>query len=240
MKRIYWGCLPETDTNAYISELKYAEPVNVLKDIKPVEFFGNTASRCPAIVDECKNTFKINSPIDLHVTFNKDFTNHESKYDYGQGFVENFIGPFNEGIIQLSSPTYLFFCEEELTMTQLPTYYEDNNFVKNCMGLSATFNISKWFRVVKPCFKFKKNSHTIDINTNTALMYLKFNTNEKVKLIRFDASAIPDNIMLNLMTFKFQKKNPLVPTKLSEGYNAFVKAKYNKRITNIIKENLLE
>ncbi len=240
MKTVYWASSPETDTNAYISELKYSSPVNVLKDLKPAEFFGDTASKCPAIIDDCKNIFKINSPIDFSVTFNNNFTKYETKYDYGNDFVHNFIGPFNEGIIQLSSPTYLFFCEEELTMTQLPTYYEDNNFVKNCMGISATFNISKWFRVVKPSFKFKKDSYTIDIDTNTALMYLKFNTDEKIKLVRFNASAIPDSIMLNLMSFKFQKKNPLVPTKLSEIYHAFVKAKYHKIITNKIKENLLE
>ena len=67
----------------------------------------------------------------------------------------------------------------------------------------------------------------------------QFILNQIILPLNYD-SAIPDNIMLNLMSFKFQKKNPLVPTKLSEIYRAFVKAKYHKIITNKIKENLLE
>lgn len=243
MKTVYWASFPAIENNIHVSELKYATPVNILKDLKPLEFFGPGVSKCPAIINEGMNTFKINSPIDLNVTFSEDFTGISSKYNVDFDFVKHFIGPFGpDKIIQLAAPTYLFFCEESLEMTQLPPYYEQSNFVKSCMGISASFNINKWFRVVKPAFKLRDNKYTIDIDTNTALMYLKFNTQEKINLVRFDASPFYNEhnyILDNILSFKLLKKNPLVPTKLTEGYDAFLRARYNKRIIKIIKDNII-
>ena len=246
MKTVYWASVPEitNDNITKVSELKYSTPTSIFKNIVPKEFFGPDAGRCPAIIDEGKNTFRINSPIDLNITFNENFTGIDSKYKADFEFVRHFIGPFGEDrVIQLSSPTYLFFCNESLTMTQLPPYYEQTSFTKNCMGLSATFNINSWFRVVKPSFKIRENCYTIEFDTETALMYLKFNTDEKIKLVRFDASSFykeNKNIMENIQNFKFHKKNPFIPTKLSEGYKAFLQAKYNNRIIKIIQDNIID
>lgn len=241
---VYWASFPSTDTNLQVSELKYFEPISVLKELNPSYFFGPNASKCPAIVDEGKNTFKIKSPIDLNISFNSEFNRFSTKYAHGLDFLQHMIGPFGEDkVIQLAAPTYLFFSEEPLLMTQLPPYYEETDFTKSCMGLSATFDIGKWFRVVKPSFKIRPGAHTIDIKLGDSLMYLKFNTEEKIKLVRFDASTFykeNQDIIGNLLSFKFHKKNPLVPTKLAEGYDAFMRSRYNKRVLKIIKENLLE
>jgi|TARA_B110000977_G_C10896381_1_gene423466 hypothetical protein len=246
MKTVYWATGSEGSNvpDTYqISELKFADPVRVSKGMDFVKFFGPSASKCPAVIDESKNTFKINSPVDMNITFSEDFTGINSKYQQDFEFIKHFIGQFGpDGVIQLSAPSYLFFCEEPLTMTQLPPYYEQSNFVDNCIGLSATFNINSWFRPVKPSFKLRDNKRTIDINTTDALMYLKFNTEEKVKLIRFDASSfmnINAPIMQSILGFKMNTKNPHAPTGLMAGYEAFIRARYNKRIIKIIKENLL-
>jgi hypothetical protein len=243
-KTVYWAAFPAIENDVHVSELKYAEPVSILKDLKPQEFFGPGVSKCPAIINEARNTFKINSPIDLDITFNEDFTQIASKHKVDFDFVKHFIGPFGpDKIIQLAAPTYLFFCEESLEMTQLPPYYEQSNFVKNCMGISGTFNINKWFRVVKPAFKLRDNCYNIEFDTNTALTYIKFNTEEKVNLVRFDATPFYNekhDLLNNILSFKYLKKNPLVPTKLSDGYDAFMKARYNKRIMKVIKEHILD
>ena len=243
MKTVYWGSFPPEENSVQISELHYSEPESILKDLNPIQFFGPDASKCPAIIDEGKNTFKINSPIDIDVLFNEDFTRFDSKYPTEDGFLQYYIGSFGpDRVIQLAQPTYLFFSEEPLLMTQLPPYYEQSDFTDHCMGLSATFDISRWFRVVKPSFRLRKGSRRIAMNTNTAIMYVKFNTDEKIKLIRFNASPFQKqhrNIINHMMTFKFHKKNPLVPTKLTAGYEAFMRARYNKRIIKVIKDNIL-
>ena len=243
MKTVYWGAFPAEENGVGVSELRYAEPVSILKGLKPKEFFGPNASMCPAIIDEGKNTFKINSPIDIDVTFNEGFDAINSKYPFEDRFLQHYIGPFGpDKVIQLSQPTYLFFSEEPLLMTQLPPYYEQNTFTEHCMGLSATFDISSWFRVVKPAFKLREGSRRIAMNTNDAIMYLKFNTDEKVKLVRFDTGVFTKehkDVLDHMVSFKFHKKNPLVPTRLVEGYQAFKRARYHKKISKIIKENIL-
>ena len=243
MKTVYWGTLPAEEKSVNISELRYSDPVSILKGLNPKDFFGPHASMCPAIVDEGKNTFKINSPIDIDVTFNEDFTAIDSKYPSEDGFLQHYIGPFGpDKVIQLAQPTYLFFCEDPLLMTQLPPYYEQNTFTEHCIGLSATFDISSWFRVVKPAFKLKDKSRRIAMSTDDAIMYLKFNTDEKIKLVRFDSSPFTKehkDVLDHMLAFKFHKKKPFVPTKLVEGYEAFRRARYHKKIIKIIKENIL-
>jgi len=241
MKTVYWASFPEQSSSS-VSELRYKEPESLIKDIVPSEFFGELAGRCPAIINECMNTFKIKSPIDLHLTFNEDFTSCNSKYKQELEFVQQLVGTIGpERIVQLASPTYLFYCNEDLTMSQLHPYYEETDFTNGSMGVSATFNINKWFRPVKPTFKLKKQNTIIDIKMDDAICYYKFNTDEKVRLVRFDAEAFNNNnILKNILTYKFHTKHPFVPSKLVENYNAFVQAKYNKKIMKIINENLLD
>ena len=243
MKTVYWGSYLGEESSVQISELHYSEPISILKDLNPIQFFGNGASKCPAIIDEAKNTFKINSPIDVDITFNNDFTQFESKHPVQDGFLQHYIGSFGpDNVIQLAQPTYLFFSEESLLMTQLPPYYEQSDFTNHCMGLSATFDIGSWFRVVKPSFKLREGSRRIAMTTDTALMYLKFNTEEKIRLVRFDASVFlkeHKHVINHVLSFKNHKKNLFIPTKLSESYKAFKQAKYHKKVSKIIQENIL-
>lgn len=242
MKTVYWATFPVQDEFT-ISELRYKEPESLLKNIVPAEYFGQEAGRCPAIVNECRNTYKIKSPLDLHLTysFEDNYNSCVSKYPQDQGFLQQLVGVMGpERIIQLAAPTYLFYCDEDLTMSQLPPYYEETDFSNGTIGISATYNINKWFRPVKPTFKLKKHNNVVDIKMDEAICYYKFNTDEKIKLVRFDAREFhTNNIMKDILTFKFNTKNPYVPTKLIDSYNAFVQAKYNKRIMNVIKNNLL-
>jgi hypothetical protein len=239
MKTVYWATYP--DDNYFISELKYFPPEHILKDLDNKEFFGIDGGTCPSIINDARNTFSIKSPIDFNITFNDDWNGAASKYKYDFSFVERLIGPINNAkVMQLASPTYLFFCEESLIMNQLPPYYEENEFTKNCIGLSASFDIGRWFRPVKPAFKMKQDCKTIEFNRGDSIMYIKFFTDDKINLVHFDASLfLTSNLIPSMMGYKENRKFPLVPTRLQEGYDAFMRAKYNKRILKIIKENLL-
>jgi hypothetical protein len=240
MKTVYWASFPDQSPHS-LSELRYAAPESLLNDMTPMEYFGPMAGRCPSIISECRNTFKIASPIDLHLTFNSDFTSCNSKYQQDWEFIQQMIGTIGpERIVQLSAPTYLFYCEEPMTMTQLPAYYEETEFTNTCIGVSGTYNINSWMRPVKPTFKLKKNVTIIDIKMDDALCYYKFNCEEKVQLVRFDADDFnKNNILKNILTYKYNTKHRFVPTRLSDGYAAFMQARYNKKIIKIIKENLL-
>lgn len=239
MINIYWATFPEN--NLDVSELKYFPPESILKDTNVREFFG-PAAMCPSILDDARNTFKIQAPIDFNITFDQNFVNFTSEYPYSAEFINHYIGQINDAkVFQLSAPTYLFFCDdEELIMNCLHPYYEDTEFTKNCVQVSASYDICNWFRTVKPCFKLKQNKYNINISRGDVLTYIKFNTYDKVNLQQFDGSVFDNsNILPGTMGYKRNKKSPFVPTKLLENYEAFRRAKYKKRILKLIRENLL-
>ena len=50
--------------------------------------------------------------------------------------------------------------------------------------ITASFDVGNWFRPAgKPVFQIKKDVASIDIREGDALLYVKFNTSEKIKLI---------------------------------------------------------
>src|SRR6056300_1239730 len=93
MKTVYWCPVIKND-NLGVDELKIYEPESVIKTINPKDFFGLDASRCPAIVDEIKNTFSIRSPIDFHINYDAE-GDIISNSPYDQQFLANYLGQPN-------------------------------------------------------------------------------------------------------------------------------------------------
>jgi hypothetical protein len=242
MHTVYWSpVINVPDNQEFVSELKYYEPSTVYKDLNAKEFFGLGASLCPAIVDETKNTFTAKSPIDFHIKLDYERQELVSKYDVEPNFLMNYIGqPNPEGVYQLDHPCFLFFSEKPLTMTQLPPYYSESQFSSATMGIAGTYNIASWIRPVRPAFKFKKNARELDIKQGDTLCYFKFNTTEKVKLVRFDSAKLFESKtgpVMQCLGFKNLKAKRFLPTPLAECYEAFENARYRSKVLKLIKEN---
>ena len=78
-------------------------------------------------------------------------------------------------------------------INQLPAYYDNNDYTNKTNTITASFDIGNWFRPAgKPVFQIKKDVTTIDIKEGDALLYIKFNTTEKIKLIEFDDPEFKD------------------------------------------------
>tara|TARA_B100000900_G_scaffold399826_1_gene402807 strand:+ start:428 stop:1162 length:735 start_codon:yes stop_codon:yes gene_type:complete len=242
MITVYWSpVVNASTTQEFVSELKYFDPTPVYKSINAKEFFGLGASLCPAMIDETKNTYQIKSPIDFHIKFDHIKQQIMSNYDVDPNFLIRYVGePNEENIHQLEHPNLLFFCEDNLTMTQTHPYYEETQFSESTMGLAGTYNISNWVRPVRPAFKFKTGRNELDIKKGDTLCYFKFNTSEKVKLVRFDSTKLfesENNIVMHCLGYKNLKVKRLIPTPLAECYEAFKNARYKNRMINYIKEN---
>ena len=242
MKTIYW-CPVVMINNRGVDELKIFEPEPLIKTLNIKTFFGDSGvNRCPAVIDELKNTFVIRSPIDFHLDYD---LNGEviSNSNYDMQFTAEYLGPPNaEKIHQVQDPCYFFFCEEDLTLTQLPPYYEENEFTKHCLQLTGTFSISRWARTVAPAFKFKKDSSVYDVKRGDIICYFKFNTSDNIKLQKFNGNKMfqdPLGVPMQCLRYREFKKNPFIPTSLTESYNAFQKSRFNKKMMQYIKENLL-
>ena len=226
-------------SSAYISPLRIEEPVPLTKHLNYKEFFGPSVSRCPAIVDDIKNTFVIKSPVDITIDISKSsFQVTNQDLAFAQAFLGEPQGKF--GIHQLSL-SYNFFAEKSLLITQLPAYYDSNSYIDNTHTITASFDIGRWYRPAgKPAFILKKDAKQVVIKQGDPLLYVRFNTQEKVKLIEFD-----DTVFRNLKerspdwictTFKRQA-NSVTP--LAKCYELFEMYKMRQRMLKLIKKNLV-
>ena len=227
--------------DALISDMRIPEPEPLLKHLNYQELFGPLVAKCPAIVDDLKNIYVIKSPVNLklHISMNKSTIKVENQeMNFTKAFLGESQGKF--GIHQLGMG-YLFFSEESLIANQLPAYYDLNSFTENTFSISASFDIGQWFRVAgKPAFMFKPGITELDIKEGDALIYIKFNSKEKVKLVEFDdvefkklGERSPEWICSNL------KKHSSITLSMARCYEYFEAYKMRKRILKLIKNNIV-
>lgn len=206
------------------------------------KFFGPMVSKCPSIVDDIKNVFVIKSPMDMKINIDEaqSRVNIEKQTpDFAQLFLGNPQGKW--GLHQVGAMGYLFFAEKSLMINQLPAYYDNNDYTNKTNTITASFDIGNWFRPAgKPVFQIKKDVTTIDIKEGDALLYIKFNTTEKIKLIEFDDSEFqrlaersPEYMC---GTLKDHDDNII---SLKKCYDYFNRFKMKRRIMKLIKRNLI-
>lgn len=228
--------------NEYLSPMRLQPPEPLLKHIDYKNFLGPSVSQCPAIVDDIKNTFVIKSPVDvkIKIQYPHQINIEHQSLEFGKAFLGPPQGKF--GIHQLGFG-FLFFAEKSLVACQLPAYYDENDFTKKTFTISGSFDVGQWFRIMaKPAFKFRKGITEIDIREGDALLYVRFNTTEKVKLIEFDDTELqkleeksPDFICGSL---KKQDAGKIIS--LEKCYEYFNAYKMRQRVMKLIKNNLIK
>lgn len=227
---------------AMISPLRFPAPEPLLKHIDYQNFLGPLVSKCPAIVDDLKNMFVIKSPVDIDV---KIF-HEESKIqvdDQPTDFVKSFIGePQGKWGIHQLGIGYLFFTEQSLMAHQLPAYFDDNDFTRNTFTISGGFDVGSWFRPMgKPAFMWRPTSNRCKIKEGDALIYMKFATREKVKLIEFDDEELNTmeerNPAFVCGTLKDQGAGKIIS--LEKCYQYFHRFKMRQKVMKLIKRNII-
>jgi len=223
--------------NEYMTPMRMLEPQPLMKHIDYKNFFGPQVSRCPAIVDDIKNVFVIKSPISIKLKiYHNKFDIENQTLEFGKAFIGPPQGKF--GIHQLGFG-YLFFSDKNLIATQLPAYYDQNDFTEKTFALSGSFDIGQWYRpMAKPAFVIKKNVDFIDIKEGDPLIYIKFNTTEKVKLIEFDDVEFQklgeNSPEWQCGGLKMQATSVLSLEKCYQYFNAF---RMRRKILKLIKGN---
>jgi len=236
---IYWG--------GYMS-LKHSE----LAIIKPVplfkEIYNNISKKdldkeslknyqlyfkCPAAKKEHENIFAVKAPREFSFEWDPKLKKYSSKYITNPQILKQFLFVRGGAMASLGYFNY-FFSEENIEMSQLPAYYNENNFVNSVFLTSGKYNISKWFRHVDPSFIMKKNK--IDIKRGDTLFYVKFHTNKKVNLKNFNVTKGILDFAKKTTDLKLFEKN----LALEKMYKIFCSRSLNKRILKEIKNNLTD
>jgi hypothetical protein len=133
---------------------------------------------------------------------------------------------------------YIFFAEESLEVETFGAHFSDNEFTRKTRIIPGRFDIGKWFRPLDCAMLINKNEDTLNINNGDAFSYIKFLTNEEVKLRKFVmtdelASIVRQNVDYKRFTNK--KFSPL-----SHWYDLYKRSNQKKYILNRIQNNLME
>ena len=100
----------------------------------------------------------------------------------------------------------------------------------------GTYDISKWFRPVEFAFQLWPGVNEFKSVENEPLMYMKFNTEEKIKLHQFKLTDEINGYAKGCMAMKkFSKIKAL-----NSLYDVFLGNKYNKELLELIKKNVIE
>ena len=157
---------------------------------------GVTYLKCPAHTDFLKNTFVFRAPFDLTIDLEVDPTTDSVKI-----YCENISQEVFDSIIdkrflfkneQGTNPYPLLgvdwltvFTAEESTLIQvLPAFMHHNDFTEKTTIIPGEYDISKWTRPVETAFEVRSNKERIVIKKDDAIAYIKFHSDEIVKLVK--------------------------------------------------------
>jgi hypothetical protein len=222
------------------SELAQIEPVNLLDDLKKYYNNNNEYFKCYAAIEMLKNIYVIKSEIDLEVKITKNDIITYGKLGNHPEFYQTFYqlgSPPNTDVVMMGFDLFTF-SQESVIASQYPAFLHPNcPFYNTGMTIApGEFDISKWFRpmVAGLINQDVEKEKTIKIKRGDPLYYVKFNTNKRVKLERFELNEKLHYLLNNCVRLKtsLSKRN------LSIVYDLFLRKNYNKRIIKEIKKNI--
>jgi hypothetical protein len=178
-----------------------------------------------------KNTYVLNNAIDLSVTISDD----GKTITPNDGFILPRPAAYNGQHTITIDYAWLFFTEDDIEIAQYPPYLHNPTAIKYGTVHAGAFNISKWFRPIVAQYTLWKNVNTFEIKSGEPMMYLDFKTNNKVELKRFELT--PEIAEIAGGSFDFKSLLPKTP--MEELYRRFTRSKRNKRLLQLIQQNLL-
>lgn len=238
---VYWAkaIAPGSGERHFISGLRFPEPVFLHKHIDYKEYLGPELTHCPGMVDEMKRTIVVKSPVTVSLEY-KDQGNlkvHSQDPEFGSIFFGQPQG--KNGIHQLGFG-YIFFADKPLMATNLPAYYDVNGYTENVQALCGSYDIGRWLRPgVRPLFQMKPDKKKVDIREGDALMYVKFNTDEKINFIEFSTHELDQMGFHSPINDCITLKNQKPPTPLWKCYEYFDNARMSQKVLKIIKRNII-
>ena len=191
--------------------------------------------KCYALQDHVKNTFIYRSPVSMKVTYTGD----DRKYIISGINVDNqeefnllIDNPDAESIYQLFIGFGLNILSEEdsLPMSVHPANYHETD-VSRFPIVTGSYDCGKWFRPIHLSI-FNPKEKDFEIKRGDALFYIKFHTNDKVQLERFNMNEE----ILSHVASTVEVKKYLKSTKLNKLYELYKKSKLKPLLLKEIKK----
>ena len=239
MKTIYYAsCLPP---NLYYKDyLLYQEPDSLYKDLLKDKDKSNDYNNyldCPAFLKFIQNSFIVRSPYtcDLDIDYNSgSFLRNGSADEITEHFTPRPSCRENHMMFNLYH-NFIFYSEDSIEMSTTPAFMHHSELQSKCTYIPGTYDVSKWFRMVDGAFEMNMSFNQLLLQRGDPIYYVKFNTTDTVKLVRFDLTQELWNLTQGCIQYKkYQPQKPL-----NYLYKLFAHTGMNKLILKKIKENLI-
>lgn len=199
MKEVNWSFI--TSVEYFIDHAECVKPLidSNYNPFRPVskdsiaKRKGAVFLKCPAHTDFMKNTFIFCAPFDITININIDeengkfniFCNSINQEIFDQIIDTRFLydrGTNPYPVIGIDWLT-VFTADESIQMQITPAFMHYNDFTEKTTVIPGEFDISKWTRPVELVFEIKKHQETISIKKGDAISYIKFLSEERIKLV---------------------------------------------------------
>jgi hypothetical protein len=231
VKTVYWSYMASPE-NYQKMMLLLKEPYSLSENLFKKAELDNGYMICPANKKNLKNTFVIDYPKDFYYKYSEDMQSIEGDLDFLLLRNPNFE---NRAGIDIDIE-YIFFCEDSLIMEMMPPYQHKTTVSQYGVISSGRFDIGKWFRPITFNHFLWENEKEFVAKENEPAVYLRFETEEKIKLQFFDMNQNLLNSMRACVNHRLFYKT-MIP--LLQKYEIFGKSKLKKHIIKNIKDNLL-
>lgn len=197
--------------------------------------------QCPAFQNLSKNTYVFNCPIDTSFSFNAP-TRDVNQIEFTPMTPEYLAAfpPRNQTLsigpnMELSFRLHMF-AEESLEIMLTGPYMHKTEYTKSGFLTSGQFNIGEWFRPVNCEIQLFGQQGEIHFKKDEPLFYVKFLTDKKIDLKRFELTPELDTYGRKCIAAKsmFGLRRPL-----SFHYDKFKKTRTRDIVLKKIKENLI-
>ena len=217
----------------------YKEPRPLLAELLPERGSENPHDffACPAFHKHAANTFVVRSALGAAVKISNDgFAPADSKSELTAQLF-SYMHPTRRGFRTiLFDHRMLFFAESPVTLATYPAFMHRTEVQTKLTYIPAAYDAARWLRPIQGTYEVPETEKLLKINEGDPLYYVKFETNEKVRLRRFQMTPEIQGVAHGCVHYKlFRPKSSL-----DRVYQAFSESKLEDRVLKLIKDNLLE
>lgn len=193
--------------------------------------------KCPAHVNYTKNIYCLPQPFDIDVVIdNGKLIDIATTKASNLNHMYQMKAPslVNGDTINIYS-NWVFFSEKSVIVESMPSFMHNTGIQNSGFYVPGTFDISKWFRPLEGAIQLWPNTTSLKCKAGDPLFYVKFNTDEKIKLTRFNLTEEIRDISKSCIHVKKYKtiKN------LNSLYDMFTGHNKHKQLLKLIKQNII-
>jgi len=227
--KVYWTTLVEPEIQTLT--LGIQPPRRVIKSIEG-KIKNSIYTRCGAFTEHSKNQFVITSPLEYILNIYPEEQRWESP---DNRHIENWmiLHELEHSSMQLKTGIVMF-SEESVNMSTIQPYLHHTDLTAAGNVLYGKYDISKWIRPLNTALYLKpQDQYTFKITQNTPLMYVQFDTAEKVELEYISPTDEIDQTIKQCVTLKETRKRVF---SLKECYKQFEAHRMRRRLMNEVKK----